>query len=147
MDDDLFILMIRTTKLIVDRLRADRPSSPMTAMHGLAARYLVGRDDVTVGELARYLRMTKQSASEVVAVLEQGGLVRKAPHPSDGRARVLLLTEIGEEKLADGRRRWKELQAEWAALVGEDKLHVVHDALEAYLRTDLPADALGDERA
>jgi len=105
----------------------------MTVVHGLAARYLVGRDDVTTVELARHLRITKQSASEVVAVLEQTGIVRRAPHPRDGRARVLLLTDDGTARLADGRRRWKQLEHEWAALVGRDRLDVVRDALETYL--------------
>ena len=74
----------------------------MTVVHGLAARYLIGRDDVTTVELAGYLGITKQSTSEVVAPLERAGIVRRAPHPSDGRARVLLLTDDGAAKL--GRR-------------------------------------------
>jgi DNA-binding MarR family transcriptional regulator len=133
------ILVIRTAKAMVDRLRAaraDRGSSPMTVVHGLAARYLLGRDDVTAVELARYLGITKQSTSEVVAILEQAGIVRKAPHPRDGRARVLLLTDAGAAKLADGQRRWKELEDEWATQVGPDNLDVVRAALEAYLAAD-----------
>ncbi len=137
--DELVILVVRAAKAIVDRLRAERPdgaSSPMTVVHGLAARYLVGRDDVTTVELARHLKITKQSASEVVALLEQTGLVRRAPHPRDGRARVLLLTDDGKARLADGRRRWKQLEKEWAALVGRDRLDVVRSALETYLAAD-----------
>jgi DNA-binding MarR family transcriptional regulator len=136
--DELVILVIRTAKTLVDRLRAERPddSSPMTAVHGLAARYLVGRADVTAAELARYLRITKQSTSEVVAMLEQQGIVRKAPHPRDGRARVLQLTDKGLAKLDDGRRRWKDIEDEWAALVGRDTLGLVRAALETYLAAD-----------
>jgi DNA-binding MarR family transcriptional regulator len=141
-DDELVILVVRAAKAFVDRLRAQKPgaeSSPMTVVHGLAARYLIGRDDVTAGELARYLRITKQSASEVVALLEQAGIVRRAPHPRDGRARVVLLTEEGKAKLADGRRRWQALEAEWAELVGPDALVTVRAALETYLAADATA--------
>jgi DNA-binding MarR family transcriptional regulator len=141
-DDELVILVVRAAKAFVDRLRAQHPdgdASPMTVVHGLAARYLIGRDDVTAGELARYLRITKQSASEVVALLEQSGLVRRAPHPRDGRARVVLLTEEGKAKLDNGRRRWQELEDEWAELVGADALVTVRHALEAYLAADLAA--------
>ena len=137
--DELGILVVRTAKALVDRMRSEQPdaaSSPLTVVHGLAARYLMGRDDVTTVELARHLRITKQSASEVVCLLEQAGIVRRAPHPRDGRARVLLLTDDGKARLDDSRRRWKQLEHEWAELVGRDDLDVVRSALETYLAAD-----------
>lgn len=140
LDDELVILVVRTAKALVDRLRdgsAEAASSPMTIVHGLAARYLLERDDVTTVELARYLGITKQSTSEVVTALEQTGNVRRAPHPSDGRARVLLLTDQGRAKLADGRARWTEIEQEWADLVGREQLELVRAALETYLAADL----------
>ena len=139
--DELVVLLIRTAKAIVDELRADRPaaSSPMTVVHGLAARYLLGRDDVTTVELARYLGITKQSTSEVVALLEKTGTVRRAPHPSDGRARVLLLTDDGKERLEQGRLRWQRVEDEWAEIVGRDRLDIVRGVLEEILAADLVA--------
>ena len=137
--DELVILVVRTAKALVDRLRSERPdgaSSPMTVVHGLAARYLRGRDDVTAVELARYLRITKQSTSEVVALLEQAGIVRRAPHPRDGRARVVLLTDEGAARLAEGRARWQRIEDEWADLVGRESLDVMRQALHAYLEAD-----------
>jgi DNA-binding MarR family transcriptional regulator len=138
-NDELGVLLIRTAKAMVDRMRSEQPdqaTSPLTVVHGLAARFLVGRDDVTTVELARHLHITKQSASEVVAALEQRGIVRRAPHPNDGRARVLLLTEAGKTRLADSRRRWTQLENEWSELVGRDRLDVVRSAFEAYLAAD-----------
>jgi DNA-binding MarR family transcriptional regulator len=135
-DDELVVLVVRVAKAIVERVRAEHPdgaASPMTVVHGLAARYLVGRTDVTTVELARYLGITKQSASEVVALLEGAGIVRRAPHPSDGRARVLLLTEEGAAKLGEGRCRWQEIEDEWAELVGREHLDAMRVALEGYL--------------
>ncbi len=140
--EELVVLVVRAAKALVDRLRADDPeraASPLTPVHGLAARYLLGRDDVTTVELARYLGITKQSTSEVVGALERTGTVRRAPHPSDGRARVLLLTDAGKAKLDAGRARWDELEREWADLVGPDQLDVVRAALEDYLAADLAA--------
>ncbi len=137
-DDELVVLLIRATKAVIDRLRAERPqkaSTEMTVVHGLAARYLLGRDDVTTVELARHLGITKQSASEVVGVLERAGTVRRAPHPSDGRARVILLTDDGLARLAQGRARWQRMEAEWADLVGPEKLAVTREALEALIAT------------
>ncbi len=139
--DELVVLLIRTAKVIVDEIRGEHPavSSPMTPVHGLAARYLFGRDDVTTVELARYLGITKQSASEVVALLEKTGTVRRAPHPSDGRARVLLLTDDGEDRLEQGRLRWQRVEDEWAELVGRDRIDVVRGVLEEVLAADLVA--------
>src|SRR5262249_53160565 len=96
----------------------------------------LGRDDVTAVDLARHLRITKQSASEVVALLEQNGIVERAPHPRDGRARVVLLTDAGKAKLEVGRRRWQELEDEWCELVGRDRLDATREALEMYLAAD-----------
>jgi DNA-binding MarR family transcriptional regulator len=138
-DDELVVLIIRTAKALVDRLRSEKPEGPasqMTVVHGLAARYLIGRDDVTAVELAHYLGITKQSTSEVVAGLERAGTIRRAPHPNDGRARVLLLTDAGKAKLEAGRQRWQNLEDEWVELVGRDRLEVVRAALEAYLDAD-----------
>jgi DNA-binding MarR family transcriptional regulator len=65
--------------------------------------------------------------------------VRRAPHPRDGRARVVLLTDEGKAKLDNGRQRWQDLEDEWAELVGADALVTVRAALEAYLAADLDA--------
>jgi DNA-binding MarR family transcriptional regulator len=145
--DDLVVLVIRVAKAIVDRLRSENPegpASPLTPVHGLAAHYLLSHDNVTTAELARHLHITKQSASEVVALLEQTGTVVRAPHPSDGRARVVLLTDDGRNKLESGRVRWQRIEDEWRDLVGERELATVRDALEQYLaRAD---QAIGTER-
>jgi len=143
-DDEFVVLFIRTAKAIVDRLRSHHPdgaSSPMTVVHGLAARYLVGRDDVTAVELSRYLGITKQSTSEVVALLESSGIIRRAPHPTDGRARVLLLTDAGAAKLALGQCRWTDIETEWTELVGAESMHTMRVALEAFLAADTTARA------
>ena len=140
-DEELMVLLVRTTKALVDRMREEKAAagdapSPMTVVHGLAARYLLGRDDVTNVELAHYLGVTKQSTSEVVATLEREGFVTRAPHPSDGRARVLLLTDEGRHRLEAGRLHWRALEQEWCELVGPERLAVVREALEAYVRAD-----------
>jgi DNA-binding MarR family transcriptional regulator len=137
-DDDLLLLLVRTGKAVVDRLRAEAGAkgSTLTVVHGLAASYLVGRDDVTTVELARHLGITKQSASEVVNALEAAGTLRRAPHPTDRRARVLLLTDEGLAKLQANRLRRAAVEREWAELVGADRLEIVRDALEAYLVAD-----------
>ena len=139
--DELVVLLVRTAKAVVDGLRSERPdtSSTMTPVHGLAACYLVGRTDVTTVELARHLAITKQSASEVVALLESTGTVRRAPHPTDGRARVILLTAEGEARLRLGRERWQRVEDDWVELVGRDRVDAMRSVLEDILAADAVA--------
>lgn len=140
--DDLVVLIVRTAKALVERVQAERghdhsaPTAGFTVVHGLAARYLASHDDVTAGELARYLRITKQSTSEVVAQLEQAGIVQRAPHPRDRRARILTLTDDGRTRLAEGRGRFAAIEDEWAAVAGREQLDTVRAALLAFLDLD-----------
>jgi len=50
---------------------------------------------VTMRELARTLRCDPSNVSLMAAKLEHAGLVERRPHPTDGRVRILALTEQG----------------------------------------------------
>jgi DNA-binding MarR family transcriptional regulator len=50
-------------------------------------------------ELARRASMTKQSLGELVAQLEELGIVKREQDPTDGRAKVVLFTERGRKWL------------------------------------------------
>ena len=54
----------------------------------------------TVRDLAHTLGCDPSNASLVSTKLEQDGLVHRRSHPAGGRARVLVLTERGQELLA-----------------------------------------------
>ena len=58
----------------------------------------------TIGSLAERLGVSQQAASKAVADLERRGYVRRAADPDDGRARIVALTERGEDAIAAGRR-------------------------------------------
>ncbi|MEV5613405.1 MarR family winged helix-turn-helix transcriptional regulator [Streptomyces sp. NPDC052225] len=82
--------------------------------HGFAfSRLSFG--DATTTDLAAHLGVTKQAASQLVDELVRKGYVERRPHPSDARARLVLLTERGwactraaEEAAADAVRPWVE---------------------------------------
>jgi DNA-binding MarR family transcriptional regulator len=52
-------------------------------------------DGMAVGDLARYLKVSRQSLAGVVGRLEGDGLVGSEPDPADGRSRRFRLTERG----------------------------------------------------
>jgi len=58
-------------------------------------------DGMAVGDLARYLKVSRQSLAGVIGRLEDDGLVLSEQDPFDGRSRRYRLTPVG-------RRRWHE---------------------------------------
>ncbi|WP_019629068.1 MarR family winged helix-turn-helix transcriptional regulator [Actinomadura atramentaria] len=93
------------------RLRHLRLSSPgeedgrlsVTQFAALAA--IERHGSMTPGELAQHEKVQPPSMTRVIAHLEDRGLVRRAPHPTDGRQVVISPTEAGRDHLAAERRR------------------------------------------
>ncbi|HJS97288.1 MAG TPA: MarR family transcriptional regulator [Solirubrobacteraceae bacterium] len=88
-------------------------------------------DGSRLTELAQRARMTKQSVGEVATELEQRGYLERVPDPSDGRAKIIRLTERGREAQALGRGIIDEIEREWAERYGADRVAALRDALEA----------------
>ena len=82
-------------------------------------------------ELAERACMTKQSVGEVTSDLAQRGYLERVADPSDGRAKIICLTQRGREAYATGRRLIDQLESEWAERYGEERLAALRDALEA----------------
>ena len=53
---------------------------------------LFEEDGLRMGELARRARLSKQTMTTMVRLLERDGLVRREPDPDDGRASLVQLT-------------------------------------------------------
>ncbi|MGH2877055.1 MAG: MarR family winged helix-turn-helix transcriptional regulator [Solirubrobacteraceae bacterium] len=82
-------------------------------------------------DLAERARMTKQSVGEATTHLVERGYAERLPDPSDGRAKIIRLTERGRVAQATGRRLIDELEREWAERFGEERVAALRDALEA----------------
>lgn len=67
-----------------------------TELDRLALRYVfdraAARQAVTPGELARHLGVSKPNVTGLLTRLEAAGVVRRAPHPDDGRSKVMVPT-------------------------------------------------------
>jgi DNA-binding MarR family transcriptional regulator len=59
---------------------------------------------LTPRELADSERVQPPTMTKIVAKLEERGLVRRTPHPTDGRQVILSATEAGREVLALNQR-------------------------------------------
>jgi len=82
-------------------------------------------------DLAERAAMTKQSVGEMASDLEQRGYLERVADPSDGRAKIIRLTEHGQVAYGIGRKLIDELEAEWADRYGEERVAALRDALEA----------------
>jgi DNA-binding MarR family transcriptional regulator len=52
---------------------------------------------ISVGDLATYLKVSRQSLSGITKRLEEDGLIDSAPDATDGRSRLFRLTEHGRQ--------------------------------------------------
>jgi DNA-binding MarR family transcriptional regulator len=62
-------------------------------------------------------------------------LVRREPDPTDARARVVVLTPRGRELLDVVEEVYRELEGEWAAVIGEPAVERLRADLQAVIAT------------
>jgi DNA-binding MarR family transcriptional regulator len=104
------------------RLRQTRPVGELTQnqLSVLGSLELAGA--LTPRELSDAERVQPPTMTKVLAKLEERDLIRRAPHPTDGRQVLLSATEAGRAVLLEQRR----VKAEWltrrlAGLPAEDR--------------------------
>ena len=93
----------------------------------IAAR--IGPRGTRLTDLAEQALVTKQTAGHLVDQLERAGYVRRAPDPTDARARLVQMAPRGLEVVAIARRVEAEVEAEWAAHLGEEAAAQLRAAL------------------
>ena len=83
---------------------------------------LLSPDGDRVVDLAERAQTTKQAMGYLVAYLEERGYLERVPDPNDGRAKIVRRTVKGWEVNRAAGRAVRELQAEWAEQLGEDRM-------------------------
>lgn len=97
---------------------------------------------MTQRELARRMASDPSTVRAMLVLLERQGLVRREPHPTDSRARMVALTAVGKRQF---RQLWKASSPIRGAII--DRLGPVDAATLIQLLTRVasvlqPADAL-----
>jgi DNA-binding MarR family transcriptional regulator len=103
---DLGILLALGYQEFVRELRqahADAGFDVTGRSDGYVFRALADRP-MTVSDLAGRLRISKQGAGQIIDDMERRGYVERRPDPSDGRSRLVYLSERGTAALATARR-------------------------------------------
>ena len=69
--------------------------------------------------------VTGQDGAYLAALLVAKGYVERLPHPADGRARLVVLTEKGWACTRAAEAAMTEVVAPWVAELGEERLHAL----------------------
>src|SRR5215470_12532034 len=112
------------------RRLAERGYPDIRRAHGCVFRW-VDPDGTRLTELAELAGHSKQAVGEFVCDLEAMGYVERVPDPLDGRAKIIRLTERGIEAKGVAFEIFAEIEAEWAERIGEERVAVLREALEA----------------
>lgn len=78
--------------------------------------------------------MTLPAMSELVDDLQRLGIVERRPDPSDGRAKLVCLTDAGWEAMRTARHVIAEIETNYAQLVGGERFEAAAQTLDALLR-------------
>ena len=134
--DDFGFLLAQATQrwneLLRERFRAAgwdevRPS------HGSILVPLFEEDGLRMGELARRARLSKQTMTTMVRLLEREQLVRRERDPEDGRAFRIVLTAKARRFEPVAERALGELGALALERLGERRLASVKHGLKEWI--------------
>jgi DNA-binding MarR family transcriptional regulator len=92
-------------RLRVERLGFGGTETALSDIQLAALAALERHESMTPGELADHEKVQPPSMTRVIALLEERGLVRRAPHATDRRQVVLTVTPEGRDVVQRVRRR------------------------------------------
>jgi DNA-binding MarR family transcriptional regulator len=122
---DLLVLLLGAARAVVDGVDAGvraRGFADLRPAHGFAFTLLSG-GGATIVELAQHLGVSKQAAGQMVDDLVAKGYVERRPHPTDARARLVVLTDRGWACTRAADAAAEETLRPWAEQMGERRLN------------------------
>jgi DNA-binding MarR family transcriptional regulator len=98
----------------------------------------VAPDGSRPGELAEAAQVSKQTLGSILDQLERARYVARVPDPTDGRARLVTLTERGRELVALSLPVVAEIERSWADHLGPTRTRQLREALTELVRVTDP---------
>ena len=125
------LLMFINHRAAEDRIFAAVTAGGLAGVTRAQARLLAGIDaeGTRLVVLAERARTAKQTANALVNGLEEAGYVERVPDPTDGRARLVRLTDRGRAGLPHAHAEEARIEAEWEAQLGRRRMQALRKAL------------------
>jgi DNA-binding MarR family transcriptional regulator len=101
-------------------------------------------ESVAVNTLAERLDIERTAMGKMAGFLERDGLIRIRPSPTDGRSRLIELTEKGRRRHADAAPLWREAQREFEQLNGAKHVTELRQRLREMAVGDMATGASED---
>ena len=135
---DLGFLLAKATQhwneLLMERFRA-AGWSEVRPSYGSILVPLFEEDGLRMGELARRARLSKQTMTTMVRLLEREQLVRRERDPDDGRAYLIVLTARARRFEPVAERTLADLGALALERLGESRLAALKHDLKEWSET------------
>jgi DNA-binding MarR family transcriptional regulator len=128
---DFVALLFGAADALVDELSARMQAAGYGDVRGAHGCVFgnIAADGMRLTELAALAGMTKQAVGEAVSDLEQLGYAERVADPSDGRAKIIRLTEHGHAAQRTGFRIIAEIESEWAERFGAERVSEMRSLL------------------
>ncbi|MEP7111639.1 MAG: MarR family transcriptional regulator [Ilumatobacteraceae bacterium] len=114
-------LLAMSYRLLIDGLHSrlqDQGWNDVRPAYGFVL--LATRDNSTTStELAAVLGVSKQATSKLIDSMEEAGYVRRSTDSRDARLRSVELAERGHRLLDAVEAIYRDLEAEWVAVIGQ----------------------------
>ncbi|MBE7195319.1 MAG: MarR family transcriptional regulator [Gordonia polyisoprenivorans] len=123
---DLSLAVVRLAR----HLRGRRAASTVSLTQLSALNTLSQQGPMTPGAMAAQERVQPPSMTRVIASLADLGMVKRDPHPTDGRQIIVTLSDLGQKVIADethAREAWLRGQLE---KLGADDLTTLRSAVD-----------------
>jgi DNA-binding MarR family transcriptional regulator len=117
---------------LFERLRAAGLEDARVA-HTHVTAYIKA-DGSRLSELAAMARMTPPAMSGLVNDLERLGIVERRPDPSDGRAKLICLTDDGWDAIRIAQGTIRQMEDDYARIVGRRRFESAAGTLDELMR-------------
>jgi DNA-binding MarR family transcriptional regulator len=97
-----------------------------------------------INALAERLDVERTAMGKMVGFLERDGLIKIRPSPTDGRSRLIELTERGRRVHAEASPPWRKAQREFERLNGKDNVSELRRGLQQMVVGDVAASSSED---
>ncbi|GAC68303.1 putative MarR family transcriptional regulator [Gordonia soli NBRC 108243] len=136
MSGELSLAVVRLAR----RLRLRR-ASKVVSLTQLSALHTLHQDGaMTPGALAAAERVQPPSMTRVIASLADLGMIRREPHPTDGRQAIVTLAPLGEEVITAERAARQEWLSDRLAELTADERQALADVLPIFAKITNAAD-------